>query len=263
MNDNNRINDTNSTKITFKNSSGETLVGDLYLPENNPGEGVVFGHCFTCSRHTRIISESCLKLYESGIAALRFDFSGNGQSEGDFANTTYTKHIGEMNIAIDLFREKGISSIGLAGHSMGAAIALLTAAADPEIKAVCTLAGRYSDLNITRLLDAAQKAELEQTGEMNFVSRGRLLKLTEAFFQDAARQKYTKVFSQIKQPLLAVHGDQDDIIPVEEVYDSRKYKPDDTEIEVIEGADHMFSREEHRQQVVEMLVSWFEKYLGK
>ena len=106
--------------VFFYNGTGKKIVGTIHMPEKTPECGVVLGHCFTCSRHTSILRDISRALVMKNIAALRFDFSGNGQSEGDFSNTTYTRHIAEMKQAVDFLGKQGISRFGLAGHSMGA-----------------------------------------------------------------------------------------------------------------------------------------------
>ena len=114
--------------VHFYNHHGEKLTGTLHLPDRPAHRGVVFGHCFTCSRHTDIIRHICNALEGEAFMALRFDFSGNGQSQGRFDESTYSKQIQEMKIATAFIAEKGALWIGLAGHSMGAVIAILTAA---------------------------------------------------------------------------------------------------------------------------------------
>lgn len=245
--------------ITFLNQNGEQLKGDLYLPAQGSKNGVVFGHCFTCSRHTRVLKSSCEELYKAGIASIRFDFSGNGQSEGDFASTTYSKHINEMKLAMKLLIQYGIENIGLAGHSMGAAISLLTASEETNVSGICTLAGRYSALDVSGLLDETKETELRQTGQMKFNSRGRSLVLTNDFFNDVHSYDLAISVSSLKQPLLAIHGDHDEIIPVSEVHRSIQLKPKKTQVVVIKDADHMFSQESHRDQVATTLTDWFKK----
>ena len=248
-------------RITFENHMGETLTGDLYLPDNNPQSGVVFGHCFTCSRHTRVITASCEALYHAGIATLRFDFSGNGQSQGNFAETTYSKHVKEMQLAIQQLKHYGVENIGLAGHSMGAAISLLTASRTPEVGAVCTLAGRFSELDVSGLLGETKVEELRQTGQIHFSSRGRNLMLGNDFFDDVKEYNLADTVSHLNIPLLAIHGEEDDIISVSEVYQSRQLKPENTTIEVLKGADHMFSQEAHRTHIAQLLTGWFGQHL--
>lgn len=246
-----------SERVSFYHDPLIKLVGDLYLPKSLASTGIIFGHCFTCSRHTRILVETCLALQSIGIAALRFDFSGNGQSDGEFAETNFTTHINEMNSAIQLMKSKGIQWIGLAGHSMGAAISLLTASENRAVQAVCTLAGRYSGLNAMQLLSNINKKELHDTGRISFVSRGRSLELKEQFFTDAQSYLLPDIVSKLNLPLLAVHGDQDEIIPIEELALCMKLKPVETETVTIKGADHMFSDNKLRHKISTSIAEWF------
>ena len=93
--------------VQFNNHRGESLSGTLHVPAMPPDRGVVIGHCFTCSRHTRILQQIAQDLARAGFMAMRFDFSGNGQSEGVFAETSYSKHISEMKTAAAFLMEKG------------------------------------------------------------------------------------------------------------------------------------------------------------
>jgi len=243
--------------VHFNNNFGEKLTGTLHLPVRPGGYAVVFGHCFTCTRHTSIFRHICSELTEEGFMALRFDFSGNGQSEGNFAESTYSKQISEIQTAAALLSQKGAFWIGLAGHSLGAAIALLTAAQQQTVKAVCVLAGRLSGLNAMHFLSQNQRRELRKTGRVLFSSRGRALQLSNDFFADAEKYNLPEVVASMQTPLLIVHGDNDEIIPVHEAYQAHKLNPANTKLAVIPQADHMFSRLEHRRQVSKLVVEWF------
>ena len=243
--------------IHFNNNFGEKLAGTLHMPIRPSGHAVIFGHCFTCTRHTAIFSHICSELTEKGFMALRFDFSGNGQSEGNFAESTYSKQISEMQTAINLLSEKGAFWIGLAGHSLGAVITLLTAAQQQTVQAVCTLAGRLSGLNAMHFLSQNQRRELQNTDKVKFSSRGRALQLSNDFFADAEKYNLPKVVASLQIPLLIVHGDSDEIVPVREAYQAHEMNPANTKLAVIPQADHMFSRLEHRQQISELVVAWF------
>jgi len=243
--------------VHFNSNFGEKLTGTLHLPIGSSGHAVVFGHCFTCTRHTSILRDICNELTEEGFMALRFDFSGNGQSEGDFAESTYSKQISEMQTAAALLSQKGAFWIGLAGHSLGAAIALLTAARQQTVKAVCVLAGRLSGLNAMHFLSQNQRRELQQTGSVLFSSRGRALQLSNDFFADAEKYNLPEVAASMQMPLLVVHGENDEIIPIQEAYQAQALNPENIKLAVIPKADHMFSRIEHRQQVSELVVKWF------
>ena len=244
-------------QVQFDNHQGETLAGTLHRPAAAPLGGVVLGHCFTCSRHIRVIQQICSELVRAGFMALRFDFSGNGQSDGRFQESNYTKHVREMEQAAGFMAAQGARWIGFAGHSMGAMIALLAAPRLPEVRAVCALAGRLSGLNASHFFTPAQRIELGRTGSLAFTSRGRPLHISQDFFSDAARYDLPATVAGLNVPLLVVHGDQDDIVPVAEAYRAREFNVRHIELLIIPGADHMFSAEQHRHQAAQGVACWF------
>ena len=235
------------TKVQFANDRGENLVGNLHTPDRPIRYGVVLGHCFTCSRHTGILRQICQGLTMAGCAALRFDFSGNGQSEGVFEQSTYSKQISEMKSATVFLREQGVDRIGLAGHSMGAVVALLASVEISAVGAVCCLAGRLSGMDPLRFLSAGQQNQLQQKGRVRFASRGRDLQLTSGFFADAQQFDLPQTIKSLKIPLLIVHGDQDEIIPVDEAHRAFRLNPRQVKLEIIPAADHMFSNADQRR----------------
>jgi putative redox protein len=198
-----------------------------------------------------------LALVEEGFKVLRFDFSGNGQSEGNFSESIYSKQVGDIKTAASFMSAQGVSWIGVAGHSMGAMVALLAASEMDSIKAICTLAAKASALQSFHFLSEDQIQALRRTGRVNFISRGRTLEFTEAFFADAAKYDLSSIMTSLPQPLMVVHGDMDEIIPVENAYRLLQYKKVNTELVIIPGADHMFSQDEHRQEVAQRVAQWF------
>ena len=205
-------------QIQFPNHLGERLAGTYHFPSGDSCHGIILGHCFTCSRHTRVLRDISNGLVENGFRVLRFDFSGNGQSEGRFSESNYSKQIEELKAAASFIAAKGASWMGLAGHSMGAMVSLLAAAQMDEVRAVCTLATKASALGTSHFLDQNQVRELTSTGRVHFTSRGRPLEITQGFFADAARYELSEIIATLTQPLLLVHGDRDEIIPVEHAY---------------------------------------------
>jgi putative redox protein len=249
-------------QIQFDNHLGERLVGTLHQPDRSPVGAVVAGHCFTCSRHTGVLRHICKQLCAAGFMALRFDFSGNGQSQGIFEQSTWSKQIIEMEAAIALAREKGASWIGLAGHSLGAAIALLVAQRQPAVSAVCRVAGRVSATRPMHFLTSSQQERLAQTGNVAFVSRGRQLSLNRDFFDDADRHDLLAATRTLERPMLVVHGDQDEIIPVSEAELAKATNPGSVELVIVPGGDHMLARGEHQQLVARMITEWFCRQAG-
>jgi len=244
-------------QVRFKNLYGETLAGTLHLPDKSSNRGIVLGHCFTCTRHTSILRRIAKDLSNAGFFVLRFDFSGNGQSQGEFTESNYSKQVTEMQTAADVIASHGAAWIGMAGHSMGGLISFLTTAQNENVKAVCTVGSRITGMKVTGFLSRTQREILEKTGEVTFTSRGRFLKITDEFFTDADRFDLPHILQSFDKPLLMVHGDQDEIIPVREAYKAREMSNGGVRLEVISGADHMFSREEDRQAVSQLVVDWF------
>ncbi len=245
-------------QVYFKNHLDEKLAGTLHLPEKTSASGIIIGHCFTCSRHTRVLQQLSRKLTDAGFNVLRFDFSGNGQSEGTFVDMSLSKHVEEMKSAAAFVSgHTGSRWIGLAGHSMGGNIALLSAEKSENVYATCLLASRLSGSKASHFLTAAQQSELAKRGRVAFTSRGRLLEISKDFFADANRYDMAEVVRSFKKPLLIIHGDQDEIVPVDESIQAQQQNPAAITLSVIAGADHLFSLEEHRRQVAEKACDWF------
>jgi alpha-beta hydrolase superfamily lysophospholipase len=246
-------------QIYFKNHDGENLAGTLHLPDQPSKFGIVLGHCFTCTRHTNILRRLAKDLTEEGFIALRFDFSGNGQSEGEFSQSTYSKQITEMQKAVEIVASNGAAWIGMAGHSMGGLISFLTASQTESVNAVCAIGSRITTMKATHFLSQTQREILENTGQVSFTSRARFLTVTEDFFSDADHFELQQILQAFHKPLLMVNGDKDEIIPVREADRAREISNGSVDVEIIAGADNMFSREEHRERVSALVVDWFKK----
>ena len=249
-------------QIKFENHLGEMLAGTLHSAKDAPMGAIVAGHCFTCSRHTGILRRVCDQLSQAGFDVLRFDFSGNGQSQGGFEQSTWSKQILEMEAAINVMKDQGADWVGLTGHSLGAAIALLTARKVDSIAAVCRLAGRTSASRPISFLTPAQQERLVVDGQVEFTSRGRNLKITQAFFDDAESYDLVAATRSLTIPMLVVHGDQDEVIPVSEAYLAQETNPKRVTLHIVDGGDHMFSKPAQQQQVSQTVTDWFRHQVG-
>ncbi|MFH2063683.1 MAG: alpha/beta fold hydrolase [Pseudomonadota bacterium] len=249
--------------IAFKNQYNETLSGTLHQPSSAGGLGFVLGHCFTCSRHTRILIDLGNMMAELGFSVLRFDFSGNGQSQGRFEESTYSKQVDEMGTAIDFLKENGADRILIGGHSMGGMVSLFTAARRTDIRGVIALAIGSEPLHPGRLLTDRQKSRLSDTGSTAFSSRGRDLVITRQFFDDAAGYDLREVLPSIRCPVLVVLAAADtvtDPLPVKALFKDTHGHMDVLEVD---EADHMFSTVESRQTVIDYSSQWIRKYFSE
>jgi uncharacterized protein len=251
------------TNIHFLNHLEERLSGTYHRPESHSEYGVVLGHCFTCTRHTGILREAGARLAEAGFHVLRFDFSGNGQSEGVFIESSYTKYITEMESAANFLKAQGAKWLGFAGHSMGAAISVLAGAKIPGIRAICAIAGRLTGMDPSRIFSPDQRRQLQETGRLEFVSRGRHLELDSRFLNDMLSHDMREAVASLKIPLLIVHGSQDEIIPSDQALMTQSINPDHSQIVMIAGADHFFSQPEHRDFAARKIAAWFTRISGK
>jgi len=247
------------TTVHFLNHRGERLFGTYHQPDTPSEYGIVMGHCFTCTRHTGILRQAASRLTDAGFHVLRFDFSGNGQSEGSFIETTYSKFITEMADAADFLKTRGVKWLGLAGHSMGAAVAILAASGLSGIQAVCAIAGRLTTLDPSGIFSPAQMQQFRETGRLQFVSRGRQLELDSRFISDMLSYDMQAVVTFLNLPLLVLHGTHDDIIPADQALPAKAVHPDHLELFMISGADHFFSQEEHRDAAARKIAAWFSK----
>ena len=249
-------------QIDFRNHLGETLAATLHQPEGDCRAAVVAGHCFTCSRHTGIIRQVCNDLGTAGFMVLRFDFSGNGQSQGAFAQSTWSKQVQEMAAAVAFMQARGADWIGLVGHSLGAAVALITARRTDDIDAVCRIAGRTSPARPMHFLSPSQQQMLADTGHVEFSSRGRQLTLNRDFFDDAMQYDLEAATRDLKIPMLVVHGEADEIIPASEARLAKAANPDGVELILVDDGDHMFSKPDHQTRVGQQVTDWFCRQAG-
>lgn len=245
------------TNIHFVNHSGERLFGTHHRPDAPSEYGVVLGHCFTCTRHTGILAETGARLTAAGFHVLRFDFSGNGQSEGVFMETSYTKYITEMEAAADFLKTYGVKWLGFAGHSMGAAVSVLAGARNSGVQAICAIAGRLTGMDPTRIFSQDQQRRFQETGRLEFVSRGRHLELDSRFLNDMLSHDMPAAVASLRIPLLIVHGTLDEIVPSDQAAKAHSVNPDHSELVIIPGADHFFSRVEHRDFAARKIAEWF------
>lgn len=249
--------------VRFANHMNEKLSGTLHRPPVPSGFGFILGHCFTCSRHTRILIDLGNALTDLGFCVLRFDFSGNGQSEGRFEDSTYTKQIDEMISAVAYMKKNEADHVMIGGHSMGGMVSLFSAARQKDIAGVVSLAVGSAPLHPDRLLTGIQKAQLVTSGNVSFSSRGRNLVLTRNFFDDAVQYDVQEMIAQIKCPVLIVSAENDmivDPVTAKSVLSSENQNVDVIEIK---GADHMFSSARHRNIVISHVIQWIEKEISE
>jgi len=246
-------------RVTFLNAVKETLVGYLHKPESLPKKGIVLAHCFTCSKHQRIMRRACDTLAGKGYLVLRFDFSGNGESEGKFEEATYSKEIKDMDSAISFMEKQGVSWIGILGHSMGADVSILHAPEDNRIQSLCILGASASTTNLVDIFPKEVQEKIKKEGKTRMTLFGKEHMITQEFLEDTKKHNIPKALKNMDKPLCIIHGDNDAIIPVASAQKLYALAQEPKELHIIKGADHLFSEDTDFTTVLDIVIAWFDK----
>lgn len=248
-------------ELTFQGPDGESLSGYIEAPPRPNGKGVVLLHCFLCTKHHRIMRSLAQCLSAHGFTVLRFDFSGNGKSGGKIEDSTYTRMIGEVKAAVSLLEKRGISSVGVAGHSLGAMISLLSAYEDGRIRAVAFISGSSQAARVKEIFPPEVLERAEKEGSAIAAAYGREITIKREFLRDIDRYDVRKAASGLERPLLVIHGTADDVIDHVHAKQIFAWAGAGRKIVLIEGGDHMFGDEGHLAKLKEAVCSWFSEAL--
>lgn len=249
-----------SEKVTFTGSQGDALAARLDSPLGPVRAYALFAHCFTCSKDIFAASRIAGALAERGIAVLRFDFTGLGMSEGDFANTNFSSNVADLVAATDFLRKEYEAPRIIIGHSLGGAAVLAAAGQMPEALAVATIAAPSSAHHVADSFgDNLEK--IEQEGEAEVQLAGRTFKIKKQFLDDIAEQTLVDKIAQLKKALIVFHGPLDQQVSVEnasEIFLAAKHPKSFVSLD---DADHLLSRRTDAIYVADVLSAWASRYL--
>ena len=247
-------------KITFVNGDGECLAALLNRPAGTPVATAVFAHCFTCGKNipaARIIAET---LVSHGIAVLRFDFTGLGGSEGEFANTNFSSNVDDIVAAADHLRNVAQAPALLIGHSLGGAAVLAAASRIPEAKAVATIGAPCDPSHVVRLFDG-QIAEIEDAGEVDVSLVGRRFTVKRQFLDDISEQNLARVIGELRAALLVMHAPADETVGIENASHIFTHAKHPKSFVSLDGADHLLKRRADAAFAADMLAVWAKRYV--
>lgn len=249
-----------SQRVTFPGSFGYELAGKLEMPYRPPVAYALFAHCFSCSKDVFAANRIARRLALQGFGVLRFDFTGLGQSEGDFANTNFSSNVADLVAAADFLRETHGAPALLVGHSLGGAAVLLAAAQVPEVKAVATI-GAPADVSHVSHHFADALEEIETQGEANVSLAGRPFRIKKQFLQDIRAQKVTDAVAELRRPLMIFHSPTDETVGVQNASTLFMAAKHPKSFVGLEGADHLLTRERDAHQVADTLAAWAGRYI--
>ena len=248
-------------KAEFASSSGEKLAAALELPMGAPRAFALFAHCFTCSKDIRAAREIARALRARGIAVLRFDFTGLGGSEGDFANTNFSSNVEDLVAAADFLRREFAAPSILIGHSLGGAAAIVAATRIPEVKGVATI-GAPAEADHVAMQIKGQEDEIREKGQAEVTLAGRPFTVKAQFLDDLKNQSVLKCAATLKKPLLIFHAPRDETVGIEnasEIFIAAKHPKSFVSLDT---ADHLLSDAGDARYAAGVLAAWAERYLG-
>lgn len=247
-------------RIDFENPAGERLAGLLDLPAGNPRAFALFAHCFTCSKNLKAAGHISRALNEAGIGVLRFDFTGLGQSEGDFADTSFSSNVGDLLAAAAWLAEHHEAPAILVGHSLGGTAVLRAAAEIPSAVAVATL-GSPSDPVHVKHLFADSLDTLESAGSAEVDLGGRRFRLRKSFVDDLAAHDLAADLRRLRRALLVMHAPLDDVVEVQNASALFLAAKHPKSFVSLDDADHLLSRERDSRYAGSVLAAWASRYL--
>mgnify|MGYP001814222513 CR=1 FL=1 len=247
-------------KVTFENHEGQALSGLLALPETPPKAYALFAHCFTCSKNLKAATNIARALADSGIAVLRFDFTGLGQSEGDFADTNFSSNVTDLLAAVRFLAENYAAPEILVGHSLGGTAVLQAAADVPSAVAVATI-GSPSDPEHVRHLFAGAEEALRDEGIAEVNLGGRPFTMKRQFLDDLERHELPATIKSLRKALLIMHAPLDDVVEIDNASElfARALHP--KSFISLDKADHLLTREEDSLYAGHVLAAWASRYL--
>lgn len=249
-----------SRKLTFPGHDGQTLAARLDLPAGRPRAQALFAHCFTCSKDIFAASRIAQALAARGIAVLRFDFTGLGASEGEFANTTFSSNVADLVAAAAHLRGMGSPPQLLIGHSLGGAAVLAAAGDIPDVAAIATIAAPADAGHVVHNFHA-DLATIEAEGRAEVTLAGRRFTITKEFLEDVQESRLAGRIAALKKPLVVFHAPRDETVGIDNASAIFKAAKHPKSFVSLDGADHLLSRHEDAVYVAEVLAAWASRYL--
>ena len=250
-------------KFEFKNRNGETLSGSLEEPTAGPLRGVaLFAHCFSCGKNVLAASRVARGLRDRGFTVLRFDFTGLGESEGEFADTNFSTNVDDLRAAIDAMRQQDMAPNILIGHSLGGAAVLDLADEIEEIKLVATIGAPSEPRHVAHLFDENAMQQIEATGQAEISLGGRPFTIKKQFLDDINETSVLKKLGSSQKPLLICHSPIDRVVGVDNAQKIYRAAAHPKSFVSLDGADHLLSKKEDAEFVSSIIATWAARFVG-
>jgi putative redox protein len=249
-------------KIKFKNRDGKSLDAIIDLPINsNPRAYAIFAHCFTCNKNFKAVTNISKGLQEKGIAVLKFDFTGLGDSEGEFANTNFSTNISDLIDASNYLSTHFKAPELLVGHSLGGAAVLVAGAKIASVKTVATIGAPSDAVHVQHLLNE-KIDEIKEYGSASVNIGGRTFEIKQQFLNDIKENKLKDAMPIFRKALLIMHSPQDKIVEINNAKELYQLAHHPKSFVSLDGADHLLTNTEDSLYTGKLIGMWAARYIN-
>ena len=250
-----------SEKVKFINSNGYELSARIDLPlTKGPFPFALFAHLFTGNKNLKSARHISRALTLNGIAVMRFDFTGLGESEGDFADTNFTSNIDDLISAAQFLEENYQAPSIIIGHSLGGAASIFAGSQLSSIKAIVTIGAPSYPEHVTHLLQGNIEA-IESSGQAKVNIGGRSFMIKKQFLDDLKSQNHIDVIKNLRKALLVMHSPQDNIVEIENAAQIYKLAKHPKSFITLDGADHLLTSKDDAFYAGQVISSWVKRYV--
>ena len=251
-----------SKTITFNNKNNEKLKGKIELPVDQYAHSfALFAHCFTCSKNLKAVKNISKALTREGFGVLRFDFTGLGQSDGEFEDTNFSHNVSDLIDAADFLKENHQSPSLLIGHSLGGAAVIQAASMLDDVKAIATVGSPYEPKHVQKLLKDDLES-IQKNGVAKVDLGGREFTIKKQFLDDLENQTNATIVKNLKKPFLILHSPQDETVNIDNAEKLYRDAFHPKSFISLDGADHLLMKNENDATYVgEATAAWAKRYL--
>jgi Predicted hydrolase of the alpha/beta superfamily len=244
-----------SEKISFAGAGGQMLAARLHRPRGNGHGYALFAHCFACSKDSLAAARISEALASRGIGVLRFDFTGLGDSEGDFGNSGFSSNIADLVAAADFLRREIAPPWLLVGHSLGGAAVLAASPAIPDARAIATINAPSDPAHVLNLFNERLE-EVDAHGVAEVQLGGRSFSITRNFVTDIRQQRLLEIVRDMGKALLVFHAPQDPFVGIDNASTLFRAARHPKSFVSLDGADHLLSRRQDAVYAADVIAAW-------
>lgn len=249
-----------SKKVTFQGALGEALAGRLDMPEGRIRACALFAHCFTCSKSLKVVGNISKELVDKDFAVLRFDFTGLGQSDGEFANTNFSSNVDDLVAAAEFMKKETGEPSLLIGHSLGGAAVIQGAHRIPESKAVVTIGSPSNPRHVIEHFKGHMDT-IEEQGQAEVVLAGRPFTIRKQLVDDLNAAKMDGYIRDLNRALLVMHSPLDDTVSIDNAAHLYGMARHPKSFISLDKADHLLRDDRHSRYAGAVIAAWADLYV--